>query len=100
MVILQDLAWVDGHLPGEFQKLIWDVGESVWYLTGMKVGGDLWVYIPARKQLWHKGYHLDGYAKDVFHMTEEEFPGCNPKLPEFIFKHNEDVLRNRGLYPY
>ena len=100
LVILQDLQWIDDHAPGQFQKLIWEVGETVWYLTDRKVAGDLWVYVPQRKQLWHKGFHLDGYAKDVFYMTEEKFPGCNPRLPEFIFKHNEAILKARGIYPY
>lgn len=100
LVILQDLQWIDDHPPGLFQKLIWEVGETVWYLTNRKVAGDLWVYVPQRKQLWHKGYHLDGYAKDVFYMTEEKFPGCNPLLPKFIFKHNEDILKARRIYPY
>ncbi len=100
LVILQDLQWIDKHPSGAFQKLIWEVGETVWYLTDRKVGGDLWIYVPQRKQLWHKGYHLDGYAKDVFTLTEEEFPGCDPTLPYSIFEHVEDVLISREIYPY
>jgi len=100
MIILRDLDWIDSHKGDAFQKLIWETGEKLWRHTERRVAGDIWVYIPERRQLWHRGYHLDGYAKDVYHMTEETFPGCDPTLPHSIFGHVEDILKAREIYPY
>jgi len=91
MVVLEDLEWLDSLPKGRFQKLIWETGEKLWRLTERRVAGDLWVYIPERLQLWHKGYHLDGYAKDVF---------CNKELSKQIFSHVETILKARGIFPH
>ncbi len=90
LVILDDLDFVDSFPEGGFERLIWEVGESVWLLTDRKVGGDLWVYIPMRGELWHKGYHLDGYAKEIF--------DAEPFLGGVILYQNKEVLISRNIY--
>ena len=91
-MILEDLDFVDSFTEGGFEQLIWEVGESVWLLTDRKVGGDLWVYIPLRGELWHKGYHLDGYAKEIFDLE--------PFLGGVILYQNKEVLISRNIYPF
>ena len=90
LLILEDYFYVDSFSEGEFEKLIWEVGESVWLRTNRKVGGDLWVYLPLRGELWHKGYHLDGYAKEIFDI--------DPFLGGVILYQNREILKSRNLY--
>ncbi len=92
LLILKDVFYVDSLFDGAFEKLIWEVGESVWIRTNRKVGGDLWVYLPSRRELWHKGYHLDGYAKEIFDI--------DPFLGGVILYQNRETLKSRNLYPF
>ncbi|KKK86400.1 hypothetical protein LCGC14_2763610 [marine sediment metagenome] len=92
LLILENDLLLDSFSEGEFEKLIWEVGESVWLRTNRKVGGDLWVYLPLRGELWHKGYHLDGYAKEIF--------GIDPFLGGVILYQNRETLKSRNIYPF
>ena len=99
MLILEDLVFVDSFIEGEFEKLIWEVGETVWLRTNRKVAGDLWVYLPLRGELWHKGYHLDGYAKELVNMDFSNLPDSK-HLVKNIFESVKDALISREIYPY
>ncbi len=90
LLILENDLFLDSLFEGEFEKLIWEVGESVWLRTNRKVGGDLWVYLPLHGELWHKGYHLDGYAKEIFDI--------DPFLGGVILYQNREILKCRNLY--